>query len=101
MIVPFPKHPGGRGDSGVENRAPAEVFKLRFPIALPGGAIDRVFIDFARNWRVSRSDDEGIITAITGLPTSVRDQMSDHDKLRLLLRIEALNAPLLAAAEAS
>ncbi len=68
---------------------------LRFPLALPGGTIDQVHIDLDRpgHWR----GDRPVISRITALSEDTLDRLAEHDYLRVLLKIEELNEPRLAA----
>lgn len=70
---------------------------LRFPLALPGGTIDAVHIDIDRPGRWG--GDRPVISRITALSEDTLDRLAEHDYLRVLLKIEELNAPRLAAVE--
>jgi hypothetical protein len=71
---------------------------LVYPIEIPGGTLDKVTIDLDRpgSW----GGDRPVISRITGLPAAVLDDMAEFDYVAILLKIEQLNAPRLAMAEA-
>lgn len=72
--------------------------RLRFPVELPGGTIDAVHIDLDRpgKWRGDLAE----VSRITGLPTSVLHELVEFDYVRILLKIEEMNAPRLTMMEA-
>ena len=72
---------------------------LAFPVELPGGRIDAVTIDLDRRATfVGRiGHDLRHISRITALPPPVLGELAEFDYLKILLAIEEMNAPRLAA----
>ena len=71
--------------------------RLVYPIEVPGGSIDTVRIDLDRPGRWP--GERGEISRITGPPASVFDEMAEFDYVSILLAIDRMNAPRVAAVE--